>query len=129
MLVYSRKLNIKYSENGKPAKRKVYGDCSIHLPRSTYVYKNLDKTKIIRTQMFYCSLYMFLQLPCLLKSSTLLALLFIMELHRFQARRCAVQSIWSDSETNFVGANNKLQKAVKEMDHKKLKNLQGNGTD
>ena len=55
---------------------------------------------------------------------------FIMALHRFFARWGSVRSIWSDNEINFVGVNNELQKALKEMDHLKLKNyLQGNGTD
>ena len=31
---------------------------------------------------------------------------FIMELHRFLARRGSVRSVWSDNGTNFVGANN-----------------------
>ena len=38
--------------------------------------------------------------------------------------------IWPNNGTNFVGANNEFQKALKEMDHLKIKNyLQGNGTD
>ena len=55
---------------------------------------------------------------------------FIMALRRFLARRGSVRSIWSGNGTNFVGANNEFQKALKEMDHLKIKNyLQGNGTD
>ena len=55
---------------------------------------------------------------------------FIMALHRFLARRGSVRLIWSDNGTNFVGANNELKKALKEMDHQKFKNyLQGNSTD
>ena len=55
---------------------------------------------------------------------------FIMALRRFLARRGSVRSIWSDNGTNFVGANNELKKALKEMDHQKIKNyLQGNSTD
>ena len=55
---------------------------------------------------------------------------FIMALRRFLARRGLVQSIWSDNVTNFVSANNELQKALKEMNHLKIKNyLQGNDTD
>ena len=53
-----------------------------------------------------------------------------MALHRFLARRGSVQSIWSDNGTYFVGANNELHKALKEMHNLKIKNyLQGNGTD
>ena len=55
---------------------------------------------------------------------------FTMALRRFLARRGSVRSIWSDNGTNFVGANNELKKALKEMDHQKIKNyLQGNSTD
>ena len=55
---------------------------------------------------------------------------FIMALRRFLARRGLAQSIWSDNGTNFVGANNELQKALKEMDHIKFNNyLQENDTD
>ena len=49
---------------------------------------------------------------------------FIMALRRFLARRGSVQSIWSDNGKNFVGANNKLKKALKKMDHLKIKNPQ-----
>ena len=53
-----------------------------------------------------------------------------MTLHRFLAKRGSIQSIWSDNGTNFVGANNKLQRALKEIDHLKVKNyLHRNGTD
>ena len=53
-----------------------------------------------------------------------------MALHRFLARRGSVQSIWSDNGANFVAPNNELLKALKEIDHLKVKNyLQGNGTD
>ena len=53
-----------------------------------------------------------------------------MALHRFLARRGLVRSVWLGNGTNFVGANNKLKKALKEMDHLKIKNyLQGNGAD
>ena len=38
-----------------------------------------------------------------------------MALHRFLARRGSVQLIWSDNGTFFVGANNELHKALKEM--------------
>ena len=55
---------------------------------------------------------------------------FIMALHRFLVRRGSVWSIWLDNGTNFIGASNELKKALKEIDHLKIKNyLQGNGTD
>ena len=55
---------------------------------------------------------------------------FIMALRGFFARRGSVRSLWSDNGTNFVGANNELQKASKEMDHLKIKYyLQVNGAD
>ena len=55
---------------------------------------------------------------------------FILALLRFIARRGTVRSIWSDNETNFVGAKNKLQRAFKEMKHDKIKSfLQENGAD
>ena len=47
---------------------------------------------------------------------------FIMALCRFLVRRGSVQSIWSYNGTNFVGANNELKRALKEMDHLKIKN-------
>ena len=53
-----------------------------------------------------------------------------MALCRFLTRRGLVRSIWSNNGKNVVGANNELQKALKEMDHLKINNyLQGNGTD
>ena len=53
-----------------------------------------------------------------------------MTLRRFLARRGLVQSVWSANVTNFVSANNELQKALKEMNHLKIKNhLQGNDAD
>ena len=55
---------------------------------------------------------------------------FILSLRRFMARRGAVRSIWSDNGTNFVGTNNEMKKAFKEMDHKKIKIfLQEKGAD
>ena len=54
---------------------------------------------------------------------------FIIALRKLLARRGSVQSIWSDNGTNFVDANNELKKALKKMDHLKIKNyLQGNST-
>ena len=47
---------------------------------------------------------------------------FIIALCRFLARRGSVRSIWSYNGTNFVGANNELKRALKEMDHLKIKN-------
>ena len=40
---------------------------------------------------------------------------FILALRRFMARRGTVRSIWSDNGTNFVGARNESQRALKEM--------------
>ena len=45
---------------------------------------------------------------------------FIQALRRLLARRGAIKSIRSDNGTNFVGAENELLKAWKEMDHKKI---------
>ena len=54
----------------------------------------------------------------------------ILALRRIMARRGTVRSIWSDNETNFVGAKNELQRALKEMKHDKIKSfLQGNGAE
>ena len=39
---------------------------------------------------------------------------FILALRRFMARRGTVRSIWSDNGTNFVGARNELQRALKD---------------
>ena len=55
---------------------------------------------------------------------------FILALHRFMARRGTLRSIWSDNGTNFVGAKNELQRALKEMKHDKINSfLQTNGAD
>ena len=55
---------------------------------------------------------------------------FILALRRFMDRRGTVHSIWSGDGTNFVGARNELQRALKEMKHDKIKRfLQGNGAD
>ena len=45
---------------------------------------------------------------------------FILALRRFMARRGTARSIQSDNETNFVGARNELQQALKEMKHEEL---------
>ena len=55
---------------------------------------------------------------------------FIQALRRFLARRGEVRSIRSDNGTNFIGAENELTKALKEMDEEKVRNfLQDKGTD
>ena len=45
---------------------------------------------------------------------------FLLALRRFIARRGPVRSIRSDNGTNFVGADNELTRAFKEMDHERL---------
>ena len=55
---------------------------------------------------------------------------FILALRRFMARRGEVRTIWSDNGTNFVGADNELKRALKEMDHEKIRMfLQQKGAD
>ena len=55
---------------------------------------------------------------------------FIMALRRFIARRGSVRSIRSDNGTNFVGADNELQRAFMEMDQQKITDfLAENGCD
>ena len=55
---------------------------------------------------------------------------FILALRRFMARRGTLRSIWSDNGTNFVGAKNELQRALKEIKHDKINSfLQRNGAD
>ena len=46
---------------------------------------------------------------------------FIQALRRFICRRGAVRELRSDRGTNFIGAENELKKAVKEMDDDKIK--------
>ena len=45
---------------------------------------------------------------------------FILSLRRFVGRRGPVRYIRSDNGGNFVGADNEMQKAMKEMDHQKI---------
>lgn len=45
---------------------------------------------------------------------------FILALRRFIARRGQVRNFYSDNGTNFVGANNELRQAVKNMDRQKI---------
>ena len=55
---------------------------------------------------------------------------FIQALRRFMARRGKVRSIRSDNGTNFVGTDNELRKALKEMNQDQIRNyLLQNGTD
>ena len=54
---------------------------------------------------------------------------FIQALRRFMARRGKVRSIRSDNGTNFVGTDNELRKALKEMNQKQIDYLLRNGTD
>ena len=48
---------------------------------------------------------------------------FILALRRFVGRRGPVCSIRSDNGGNFVGADNEMQKEIKEMDHCKIKDF------
>ena len=48
---------------------------------------------------------------------------FIMALKRFIARRGRPQSIHSDNGTNFVGANNELQKCIIQLDEERIQNF------
>ena len=48
---------------------------------------------------------------------------FIMTLKRFIARRGRPQSIHSDNGTNFLGANNELQKYIKLLDEERIQNF------
>ena len=112
------KRKIGVSENGRPTRQKIHGSSSIQLLRSQYVY-----CAALFTCFSSCAVHIKI-------TNTIDADSFIMALHRFLARRGSVRSIWSDNGTNFVGANNELKKALKEMDHQKIKNyLQGNSTD
>lgn len=45
----------------------------------------------------------------------------IMAMRRFFARRGCPEAIYSDNGTNFVGANNELKRALKELDQDKIK--------
>ena len=55
---------------------------------------------------------------------------FILCMRRFICRRGSVRTIRCDNGTNFVGANNELQKAFQEMDTEKIKDhLLRYGTD
>ena len=45
---------------------------------------------------------------------------FILALRRFIARRGNIRSIRWDNGSNFVGAENKLEKCMNEMDNKKI---------
>ena len=55
---------------------------------------------------------------------------FILCMRRFICRRGSVRTIRCDNGTNFVGANNELQKALQEMDTEKIKDhLLRYGTD
>ena len=46
---------------------------------------------------------------------------FILALRRFVGRRGPVRSIRSDNGTNFVGADNEMKRAMKEMDHQRIR--------
>ena len=55
---------------------------------------------------------------------------FIQALCRFMARRGKVRSRRSDNGTNFVGTDNKLRKALEEMNQEQIRDyLLQNGTD
>ena len=49
--------------------------------------------------------------------------LFIQALRRIIARRGNVRLIQSDTDRNFLGAENKLKRALLEMDNKKIANF------
>ena len=48
---------------------------------------------------------------------------FIQAMHRFMARRGKVRSVRSVNGTNFVGTDNKLRKALEEMNQEQIKRL------
>ena len=53
---------------------------------------------------------------------------FILMLRRAIARRGNFRSLRSDNGTNFVGADNEMKKAIKELDHERINDfLQSNG--
>ena len=54
-------------------------------------------------------------------TSSLDANSFILALNRFMSRRGLICSVWSDNDSDFVGANNELKKALKEMKLQKMK--------
>ena len=47
---------------------------------------------------------------------------FILALRRFKARRGHPKSIWSDSGSNFIGAERELKDALSKLDQKKIIN-------
>ena len=48
---------------------------------------------------------------------------FILALRRFIGRRGPVRSIRSDNGGNFVGADNEMKKAIRDMDHRKIQDF------
>ena len=48
--------------------------------------------------------------------------LFILALRRFIARRGNIRSIRCDKESNFIGAEKKLEKSMNKMDNKRIEN-------
>ena len=48
---------------------------------------------------------------------------FILALRRFICRRGPIRTMTSDNGTNFVGADNEMAKAMREMDQKKISNF------
>ena len=48
---------------------------------------------------------------------------FIMALRRFIARRGRPQNIYSDNGTNFVGANNKLQQCIRQLNEERIQDF------
>ena len=48
---------------------------------------------------------------------------FIMALKTFNERRGKPQRMYSDNETNFVGANNELFKCLKQLNEQKVQNF------
>lgn len=122
----NNKREIRIPKNGRLVSKKVHGSSSIHLFRHWYVWTNLCKTKMTKTQMLQQSLYMspsffvHFEFTIIIDTDS-----FTIALQKFMARRGA---IWeqnkqnkTNNKTNFVGSNIELQKTLNEMDYCKIK--------